>query len=67
MLKGVNLFIGSNKPSQKERLETVHHLIDFCDPHETYSCGDFVLQASDSIRDIISRGKIPIVVGGLIF
>ena len=59
-----HLDIGSNKPSAEEMRETPHHMVDICDPHDAYSCGDFVKQAAPIIRDILARGKVPVVVGG---
>jgi tRNA dimethylallyltransferase len=41
-----------------------HHLIDFLDPGERFSAGDFVNFAKKTIKDIQARDKTPIVVGG---
>jgi tRNA dimethylallyltransferase len=41
-----------------------HHLIDICDPDEHFSLALFKERAFLAIDDIISRGKLPIVVGG---
>ena len=38
--KGVD--ISSAKPSKKDLLEVPHHLIDICDPTETYSAARFL-------------------------
>ena len=59
-----NLDIGSNKPSLAEQESVPHHLVDICDPNETYSSGEFVRDAVPIIYDIINRGKLPVVVGG---
>ena len=56
--------IGTAKPTPEERTATCHHLIDFVNPDEDYSAGQFSEDASDVIRDILRRGKMPIVVGG---
>jgi len=56
--------IGTAKPSPEERREVPHHLIDVADPDETYSAGRFVEEASRAIREIRSRGRIPLVSGG---
>ena len=58
------LDIGSNKPSLEEQRRVPHHLVDICEPHETYSSGEFVKSAVPIIYDILNRGKVPIVVGG---
>lgn len=59
-----HLDIGSNKPSKTEMHEIPHHLVDICEPSQIFSCGDFVRRASVIIDEIISRGKVPVVVGG---
>jgi len=56
--------IGTAKPSQQQRALVPHHLIDICDPAETYSAGQFVTDASRCIREIHARGRIPLLVGG---
>lgn len=61
------LDIGTEKISSEEMQGVPHHLIDIRDPKETYSAGDFVDDASRLIRDIIGRGKVPILAGGTHF
>lgn len=56
--------IGSAKPTAQEMGDVPHHLIDFLDPKEAYSVSDFQKDAFEKIDDILSRGKLPIVVGG---
>jgi tRNA dimethylallyltransferase len=56
--------IGTAKPSPQERAEVVHHLIDIRDPRQTYNAADFVHDAQQLIRDIQSRNKLPLLVGG---
>jgi tRNA dimethylallyltransferase len=56
--------IGTAKPSVKVRQRTVHHLIDILEPDEDFNAFDFKIRALKAIRDILGRGKIPIVVGG---
>lgn len=58
------LDIGTAKPTIDERSGIPHHMLDVCDPSVRYSVADYVYEASAVIRDIISRGKLPIVVGG---
>jgi tRNA dimethylallyltransferase len=58
------LDIGSAKPSAAERAAVPHHLIDLRDPEQTYSAGEFVVDALDAIRDIRGRGGLPLLVGG---
>jgi len=41
-----------------------HHLMDFVDPGSAYSLSDFKRDAFVVIDNILSRGKLPILVGG---
>lgn len=59
--------IGSSKPTAKERERVPHHLLDILEPTEAFSAYHFVQQAEDIIREVQSRGKTPIVVGGTYF
>jgi tRNA dimethylallyltransferase len=58
------LDIGSAKPSVAVRAEVVHHLIDICEPNESYSAGRFVRDALAAIATIHARRRIPLLVGG---
>jgi tRNA dimethylallyltransferase len=58
------LDIGTAKPSRAERARVPHHLIDICDPAESYSAGRFVAEALAHIRHIHGRGRVPLLVGG---
>lgn len=58
------LDIGSAKVTEDEMQGIKHHLIDIIEPTEDYSVGQFVKDAEKAIKDIISRGKLPILVGG---
>lgn len=60
--KGLN--IGSAKVKKEEMQEVVHHAIDILEPQEEFSVYEFVEYTKDKIKDITSRGKIPIIVGG---
>ena len=56
--------IGTDKPTVEERRGVPHHLIDVADPVETYSAARYAADAGAAIRDIASRGRLPILVGG---
>lgn len=58
------LDIGSAKPTKDEMENIPHHMIDILEPFESFSVADFVLRAKEEIKEISSRGKLPIVVGG---
>lgn len=60
--KGVD--IGSAKVTEEEKEGIVHHLLDIVSPFDTFSTGEYVRQAKETITNIISRQKTPIVVGG---
>jgi len=56
--------IGTGAPGDDLRRRVPHHLFGFVDPCERYSAGAYVADAAAVIRDIIGRGRLPIVVGG---
>ena len=58
------LDIGTAKASPDEQVQAVHHMIDFVDPKENFDVAQFKEKATELIKDIASRGKLPIVVGG---
>lgn len=58
------LDIGSAKPTKDEMAGIPHHMIDIIEPTDTFSVADFVERAKEYIKDISSRGKLPIIVGG---
>jgi tRNA dimethylallyltransferase len=58
------LDIGTSKPSAAVRATVPHHLLDVCDPAETYSAGRFRRDALELIAGIRTRGRVPLLVGG---
>ena len=56
--------IATAKPTAQEKQGIPHYLMDFLDPHDSFSVADYVKMAHERITDIASRGKLPIVVGG---
>jgi tRNA dimethylallyltransferase len=61
------LDIGTEKISREEMQGIPHHLIDIRDAKDAYSAGDFVSDAERLIKEIWSRGKVPILAGGTHF
>ena len=61
------LDIGTEKITREEMDGIPHHLIDICDPSESYSAGEFVQDARRIIDEIIARGHMPILAGGTHF
>ncbi len=60
--RGMN--IGTAKPSEQERRDVKHHLVDLCWPDETISLGQYKRLASAAIDEIQTREKLPILAGG---
>ncbi len=58
------LDIGTAKPDAVTRAAVAHHLIDIRDAAQSYSAGDFVGDSGRLIRDIASRDRLPVLVGG---
>ncbi|KAJ4869920.1 tRNA dimethylallyltransferase 9 [Raphanus sativus] len=58
------LDVGSAKPSASYRKEVPHHLIDILHPSQDYSVGQFFEDGRQVTKDILSRGRVPIVTGG---
>jgi tRNA dimethylallyltransferase len=56
--------IGTAKPTEEERAQVPHHLIDLIDPSESYSAAQFVRDAAQAAREIRARGNVPLMVGG---
>lgn len=59
-----NMDIATAKPTEKEKQGIAHHLMDFLPPSEKFSVADFCALAKNAIDDIVSRNKLPILVGG---
>ncbi|WP_449466416.1 tRNA (adenosine(37)-N6)-dimethylallyltransferase MiaA [Stenotrophomonas humi] len=60
--RGLN--IGAAKPDAEEQAGIRHHLLDLRDPWQTYSAAEFATAAATAVRDIVARGKVPILAGG---
>lgn len=56
--------IGSAKPTPEELSRAPHHMIDVVDPFDNFSVSEYQEMAKACIKDILSRGKTPIVAGG---
>src|SRR6266542_3515564 len=56
--------IGTDKVAPADQRGIPHHLVDIADPTGEYTAAQYARDASAAIRDIDSRGKLPIVVGG---
>ena len=56
--------IGTAKPTVDEMQGIKHYLIDCVSPDVRYSVADYKKDATCAIREILSKGKVPIIVGG---
>ena len=56
--------IGTAAPTIEEMDGVPHHMVAIADPEENWSVARFVEEADKCIEDILSRGKLPILVGG---
>ena len=56
--------VGTAKPTLEERGGVPHHMIDVVSPKESFSVCDYKKAAVAIVRDVLSRGKTPIVCGG---
>ncbi|KAL0419923.1 UNVERIFIED_CONTAM: Adenylate isopentenyltransferase 3, chloroplastic [Sesamum radiatum] len=58
------LDIVTNKITDEERCGVPHHLLGVVDPESDFSAANFRTMASISMRSILSRGQLPMIVGG---
>ena len=56
--------IGTAKADEEEQAGIPHHLLDIVSPEERYSVASYKKDAKEAIRQVVQRGKTPIVVGG---
>jgi tRNA dimethylallyltransferase len=56
--------IGTAKPSAAQRAVVPHHLLDLGEPHESFSVAQYLATATAVARDVVSRGRVPLFVGG---
>ncbi len=56
--------IGTAKPTPAERALNPHHLIDVTTPDRPWSLAEYQSAALAAIGDILTRGRLPLLVGG---
>jgi tRNA dimethylallyltransferase len=56
--------IGTAKPTKEEMKGIPHHLIDLVLPSENFSVKDYINHFDKTVKNILQKGKVPIVVGG---
>jgi len=65
LYKGLD--VGTEKISKEEMNAVPHHLIDIVSVDTVYTAFDFKRDAEVTIREITSRGNLPIIAGGTFF
>ena len=56
--------IGTAKPTLQEMQGIQHYLLDYVSPDVRYSVAQYKQDAKKVIKEILSKGKTPIIVGG---
>ena len=56
--------IGTAKPTPEEMQGIKHYMIGHVKPDQRYSVSDYKADAEKAIKEIIDKGKTPIIVGG---
>ena len=56
--------IGTAKVTKEEAQGIKHYLVDFVSPDQRYTVSDFKKDSETAIKEILEKGKVPIVVGG---
>lgn len=56
--------VGTAKPTPEERRRVPHHLLDIVDPVEEFSLSQYVAAAQGAMRQVRSRGREVLFVGG---
>lgn len=56
--------VGTAKPTLDEQQTVPHHLLDIADPNIHFSVVEFKTLCNKTVKEVQSRGKIPIMVGG---
>jgi len=58
------MVIGTAAPTAEEMEGVPHHMVGVAEPAEDYSAARYAKEARACVDDILSRGKLPIIVGG---
>lgn len=58
------LDIGTAKITEEEKCGIPHHLFDICDVNDFYTVKDYQKDCREKIKEILSRGNTPIIIGG---
>ena len=58
------LDIGTGKITKKEMSGVPHHMLDVVHPKKTFTVAEWKIEADKKIKEIVSKGKLPILCGG---
>jgi len=56
--------IGTAQPTEEDRRGIAHHLIGIRDPGEAISAGEYAHLVREEMKEVLGRGRTPIVCGG---
>lgn len=56
--------IATAAPTNEEKSQIPHHMVEFLERDKNFSVSDFCALAESAVKDITGRGKVPILVGG---
>jgi tRNA dimethylallyltransferase len=56
--------IGTDKVPANAQRGIPHHLIDIAEPTDDYTAADYARDAAAVVSDVITRGRVPVLVGG---
>ena len=59
--------VGSNAVPRGDMAGVPHHLLEFLDPSDVFSNGDFFRAARQMVAEVLGRGNVPILCGGATF
>lgn len=59
-----NMPIATAVPTDEEKAFVPHHLVEFLTPDKSFSVAQWCDLAREKIDEVISRGNVPIIVGG---
>jgi tRNA dimethylallyltransferase len=59
-----HLIIGAASPSEADKARLPHHLFNFLEPSSSFSASDYQEAVVPVIKELWSRGKTPVLVGG---
>lgn len=59
-----HLTVGTAKPTEEEKREVPHHLIDLVEPDQPFNVASYLENAYEKIEELLSRNVLPVFCGG---